>query len=305
MASLNLRTRYGADYNFFMAKGHGGFIPVPTILTPYLKFLIIDDQETRRNPETKEMEIIRAWQRPIMLQEILMLKLMIEARYSLSETIPPAAHIAAEMHLSDRQARHWRANLVRSGLLEIEPQPGKPSLVSIAPLIAKIRQICGYVEQEAAQDTASKPEIVAEVPADTWADAEQDSISQVLADLSVRFGEALHAPENARQRMLDAQRRAKWGTDLLFFEMYQAAGEANKKEAARRWAVFFREMDTRVKQAQIKAAEEREWNRYLELQDEQQRAMWDEQDYDKAERIGVELQEWQARHTLPLAVGAD
>lgn len=301
MTALDLRTRYGADYDFFMAKGNGGFIPVPDVLKRYLHFLIITDQETHRNPETRKIEIIRQWQRPIMSQEILMLKLMIEARYSLSETIPPASHIAASMQLCERQARRWRANLIRSGLIETTQQKGKPSLVSLAPLIARVRKICGELREDA---QPAQLELVAEVPDDTFQDAEQSAIGLALASVALQFKETLHNPEQATFRMGRAMEDAKWKEEELLFHMQQACYSiGTRKEVGRRWSVFFREMDTRVKQAQIKAAEEREWERFYQMQDAM-RAAYDDGQYAQAHTLGEEVQELHAKLTRrPVAAG--
>ena len=304
MPKTDLRVVYGAHYDLFI--NNGGYPTPPFVLLNFLKFLSITE---------RYKDAAGAWQeraRPICSQEILMLRIMLEARYSLAMTIPPASHIAAEMQLSDRQARHWRANLVRSKLLEITPQPGKPSLISLAPLIALVRQKLGYQPPDAPQEQeivmttgfeaapyepalregVALSEFKTEVPADTWADAEQDSIAVVLADIGYKFNEALHDADGARRRMCEAMRAAGWQKEEeLCFEMYQAAGSAtNNRDARRRWSIFFRELDTRVKQAQIRAAEEREWERLAEMQHTMQ-DRYASEDYAQAEALGAEVSE--------------
>lgn len=261
MAALDLRTRYGADYDFFM--GHGGFSPVPPVLINSLSLLGLE------------------------VQEIAMLQFMIHDFYMLNQEIRPLSALAVAMNLSVRQARHWRSLLREKGLISVFNQPGRPSLVDLSPLVAAVKRKLGYETLQEAAAPAAVEEVV----------AEQDHIDLALVAIAAQFKEELRANDKARRQMIQAAFMADWADEQLLLEMQQAAFAISKQQYAhRRWSVFFKEMDRRVKLAQRDGQKRRDLQDLYDLEAEQQRALWEEDNPEKALAIGIQIQEWQERH---------
>lgn len=277
MARTTIRGIYGADYDDLITEGLDSFSPNPRLLTRNLKKITVQPDEKYPMHRNK-----------LNAAELLLLRVMIDYRYSSEKRVPSLAILAEEADMSYQHACRCLDYLERQGLVSVKRRNGAANQIELRPLVDRVLLLLG--RKSKAQ--AFKEPAAAAAP---------DVAEQLLQYAGGRFGEVLSAPQDAHGRIMDAQQRAGWTDEQLQEQVKLSAGRALKYARGRRFNLFFADLARSAAEAYLQAERQAALDELHELENAANRAWWVEQDRDKYLRLLDTIEEKRAQ-LLPVPI---
>lgn len=285
MTKVTVEGIYGPDVDL-LSEGVKSFAPVPRLITRNLRLIHVrpgDEFPQHRGHLSSS--------------ERLLIRIMLEYRYSPERGIPSVHVLAEEADLSYQHACRCIRYLEQQGLLSVTREVGVADDIDISPLIERMRDLLGRKQLVVAVGAP----IPLSAPVTFTAAEAGDAIARLLQQAIVCFGELLSAPQDAYSRLAHVQDVARWSDEQLAEEVNAAIGRVVTVARSRRFGLFSADLDRRVAEVQCQTTapstgryehEGRDAEKLLERVDNlRPKATW-------KLRLGALLRDFQKRWTL-------